>query len=134
MRSLRLLATLILPIVLSGCSLAPLNRDEERYFYAVTLADEATYLREVWPSIHTPQEVCPVHGTPTVSMEVPVADGMMAYERKYMKARVRRFPYSFGYVWSGSCESWGDRSEFRAVCPKCREEEKRWRQHHERDE
>lgn len=131
MRTRYLLAVLSLSIVLSGCLLAPLKANEERFFYSVVLADEGAWRTS--EKLIQGEEVCPVHGIRTVPQEVPVEDGMMAFDPHYMKALVRRFPYSFAYLWSGSCESWGTRSEVRRVCPKCREEEEIWQRRHMTD-
>lgn len=122
MKLARLLTLAVLSLELSGCLLAPLQPEEREMFHAVY---------SEWPTgAPEYQKVCPLHGAPTIAQEVPVVDGMTAVDRKYMKARVRRFPYSFMALYSGGCEFMGERSEERPVCPKCREEEERWLQRH----
>lgn len=124
MKPVRLLTVLLLSLELSGCLIAPLQPKERQLF------EEVFY--EGGADLSDDQEICPIHGVPRVSQQVPVYDGMMVEIPRYVKARVRRFPYSFIVLYSGGCEDMGERHQWRQVCPRCREEEEKWHKRHSR--
>lgn len=105
-----------LSLASAGCSVL-LTRDDEARFWR---------LQTGGPFPTVVDEVCAMHGVTTELREVPVVHGLCVKDRRYMWAKLRRFPNSFLFVNSCSCEPVGESTVFRRVCPACRAAEAKW--------
>jgi hypothetical protein len=110
---------LALPLV-SGCSLSRLSREQRALYEQLSSSDSDPYV-----------EVCPIHRIPTEVRSVPAYGGFAVLPpKRYIRARLRLFPYSFLDTETGWCEQTSTLYVERWVCPACRAAEIKWRHRH----
>lgn len=110
---------LALPLV-SGCSLSRLSREQRALYEQLSSSGSDPYV-----------EVCPIHRIPTEVRSVPAYGGLAVLPpERYIRARLRLFPYSFLDTVTGWCEQASTVYVERWVCPACRAAEIKWRQSH----
>ena len=104
--------------VLSACALAPLSTEEINRWDNVANPTILGYRLE---------EVCSLHHVPTVEILVPAYGGLSSLPPKgYVRARIHKFPNSWLFVSTGSCEQGDPLPVTRWYCPVCRKAELRW--------
>ena len=75
--------------------------------------------------------VCPVHQAPLKDFDAYISDGMcVELSKKYVRAKLLLFPYSYWIVPSCSCVSVGELYLPVKACPECRQAELVWRKKH----
>jgi len=76
-------------------------------------------------------EVCPVHNFRTRTERVPIHYGLMAFPVGYGEARKACFPNAWRDIAGGCIPERPTKAKVH-YCPKCREEEQKWRNAHAR--
>jgi len=86
----------------------------------------------IFAVIYYSKGLCQLHHVPLVPDKVEVVYGLVSFQQSYNDARITCFPKAKTEVFGGCVVTpWSKKTEIVFFCPKCRKEQRNWKEKHD---